>query len=98
MKLTCGEYSNGNSHLSGPAVHSLYCTVHSLYCGDTLILTVERLFKLEYECLPRITCEFLNSLVSFSPPVILGVTNPFFAKTLQHWPHILRIGAMNNLG
>ncbi|XP_052281111.1 protein DENND6A-like isoform X2 [Dreissena polymorpha] len=28
------------------------------------------------------------------PPVILGVTNPFFAKTLQHWPHILRIGEM----
>ncbi|XP_014675670.1 PREDICTED: protein DENND6A-like [Priapulus caudatus] len=26
------------------------------------------------------------------PPVILGVTNPFFAKTLQHWPHIVRIG------
>ncbi|XP_037086602.1 protein DENND6B-like [Pollicipes pollicipes] len=26
------------------------------------------------------------------PPVILGVTNPFFAKTLQQWPHILRIG------
>ncbi|XP_061419017.1 protein DENND6B-like isoform X1 [Lethenteron reissneri] len=26
------------------------------------------------------------------PSVILGVTNPFFAKTLQHWPHILRIG------
>ncbi|CAL7936569.1 unnamed protein product [Xylocopa violacea] len=26
-----------------------------------------------------------------SPPaVILGVTNPFFAKTLQHWPHIIR--------
>lgn len=25
------------------------------------------------------------------PPVILGVTNPFFAKTLQHWPHIIRI-------
>ncbi|XP_064632620.1 protein DENND6B-like isoform X2 [Lineus longissimus] len=28
------------------------------------------------------------------PTVILGVTNPFFAKTLQHWPHILRIGEM----
>lgn len=28
----------------------------------------------------------------FSPPVILGVTNPFFAKTLQHWPHIVRFG------
>ena len=25
------------------------------------------------------------------PAVILGVTNPFFAKTLQHWPHIVRI-------
>lgn len=25
------------------------------------------------------------------PHVILGVTNPFFAKTLQHWPHIIRI-------
>ncbi|KAH0630139.1 hypothetical protein JD844_012807 [Phrynosoma platyrhinos] len=28
----------------------------------------------------------------FRPSVILGVTNPFFAKTLQHWPHIIRIG------
>ena len=26
--------------------------------------------------------------------MILGVTNPFFAKTLQHWPHIIRIGEM----
>ncbi|XP_060044838.1 protein DENND6B isoform X2 [Erinaceus europaeus] len=26
------------------------------------------------------------------PNVILGVTNPFFIKTLQHWPHILRVG------
>ena len=29
---------------------------------------------------------------SQSPPaVILGVTNPFFAKTLRHWPHIVRV-------
>ncbi|CAH1784707.1 unnamed protein product, partial [Owenia fusiformis] len=28
------------------------------------------------------------------PPVLLGVTNPFFAKTLQHWPHIVRIGEL----
>ena len=27
-----------------------------------------------------------------SPPAILGVTNPFFAKALQHWPHVVRIG------
>ncbi|XP_065166347.1 protein DENND6B [Atheta coriaria] len=26
------------------------------------------------------------------PPVILGVTNPFFAKTLHHWPHTIRLG------
>ncbi|BFZ08313.1 hypothetical protein BsWGS_11351 [Bradybaena similaris] len=32
------------------------------------------------------------------PPVILGVTNPFFAKTLQHWPHIIRIGDMGSIG
>ncbi|XP_048580256.1 protein DENND6A [Nematostella vectensis] len=31
------------------------------------------------------------------PSVILGVTNPFFAKTLQHWPHVVRIGEMSNL-
>ncbi|XP_066585732.1 protein DENND6A-like [Prorops nasuta] len=30
------------------------------------------------------------------PSVILGVTNPFFAKTLQHWPHIIRISDENN--
>ncbi|XP_055351364.1 LOW QUALITY PROTEIN: protein DENND6A-like [Paramacrobiotus metropolitanus] len=28
-----------------------------------------------------------------SPPRnILGVTNPFFVKTLQHWPHVIRVG------
>ncbi|KAM3832687.1 protein DENND6B isoform 2-T2 [Vipera latastei] len=26
------------------------------------------------------------------PSVLLGVTNPFFIKMLQHWPHILRLG------
>uniref|UniRef100_A0A914W5L8 UDENN domain-containing protein n=1 Tax=Plectus sambesii TaxID=2011161 RepID=A0A914W5L8_9BILA len=29
------------------------------------------------------------------PKVVLGVTNPFFTKTLQHWPHIVRIGDAN---
>ncbi|CAG9137604.1 unnamed protein product [Plutella xylostella] len=29
----------------------------------------------------------------FNPPcVILGVTNPFFTKTLQHWPHTIKLG------
>ncbi|XP_055707512.1 protein DENND6A [Phlebotomus papatasi] len=26
-----------------------------------------------------------------APGVILGVTNPFFSKTLQHWPHTIRL-------
>ncbi|XP_042911217.1 protein DENND6B isoform X2 [Parasteatoda tepidariorum] len=35
--------------------------------------------------------------VQAPPPVILGVTNPFFAKTLQHWPHIIRIGDLQSV-
>ncbi|GBP54413.1 Protein DENND6B [Eumeta japonica] len=27
-----------------------------------------------------------------TPCVILGVTNPFFTKTLQHWPHTIKLG------
>lgn len=34
---------------------------------------------------------------SATPNVILGVTNPFFAKTLQQWPHIVRVGEMPTL-
>ncbi|XP_028603081.2 protein DENND6B isoform X6 [Podarcis muralis] len=32
------------------------------------------------------------------PSVVLGVTNPFFIKTLQHWPHILRLGELKMAG
>lgn len=32
-----------------------------------------------------------TSKVNGPPPVILGVTNPFFAKTLHHWPHTIRL-------
>lgn len=28
-------------------------------------------------------------------PIILGVTNPFFSKTLQHWPHLIRMADNN---
>lgn len=31
-----------------------------------------------------------------SKPIILGVTNPFFSKTLQHWPHLIRLPDGNN--
>ncbi|VDM42936.1 unnamed protein product [Toxocara canis] len=38
--------------------------------------------------------EFREYTSKMHPPpnVILGVTNPFFTKTLQHWPHIVRVG------
>ncbi|KAK6488200.1 protein DENND6B isoform X1 [Huso huso] len=32
------------------------------------------------------------------PSVILGVTNPFFIKTFQYWPHIIRIGDLKMSG
>ncbi|MBN3288828.1 DEN6B protein, partial [Polyodon spathula] len=32
------------------------------------------------------------------PNVILGVTNPFFIKTFQYWPHIIRIGELKISG
>ncbi|KAM6986064.1 protein DENND6B [Aplochiton taeniatus] len=32
------------------------------------------------------------------PNVILGVTNPFFIKTFQGWPHIIRLGELKMAG
>ncbi|TRY82369.1 hypothetical protein DNTS_015109 [Danionella cerebrum] len=32
------------------------------------------------------------------PNVILGVTNPFFIKTFQSWPHIIRLGDLKMSG
>jgi len=31
------------------------------------------------------------------PSVIIGVTNPFFSKSLQHWPNIIKISDQNDL-
>ncbi|XP_011194860.2 protein DENND6B isoform X2 [Zeugodacus cucurbitae] len=35
--------------------------------------------------------EFTREYGKTPPPVILGVTNPFFIKLLKDWPHILRL-------
>ena len=35
----------------------------------------------------KIFCFFFSR-----PRVILGVTNPFFTKTLHHWPHLVAVG------
>lgn len=32
------------------------------------------------------------------PNVVLGVTNPFFIKTFQSWPHIIRLGEIKMAG
>ncbi|XP_069001554.1 protein DENND6B isoform X3 [Embiotoca jacksoni] len=32
------------------------------------------------------------------PNVVLGVTNPFFIKTFQNWPHIVRLGEIRMAG
>ncbi|XP_041975641.1 protein DENND6B [Aricia agestis] len=34
----------------------------------------------------------------FNPPcIILGVTNPFFTKTLQHWPHTIKLSDSSSI-
>jgi hypothetical protein len=30
------------------------------------------------------------------PAMIIGVTNPFFNKALDHWPHVLRLGEVTH--
>uniref|UniRef100_A0A671UGK0 DENN/MADD domain containing 6B n=1 Tax=Sparus aurata TaxID=8175 RepID=A0A671UGK0_SPAAU len=32
------------------------------------------------------------------PNVVLGVTNPFFIKTFQNWPHVVRLGEIKMAG
>lgn len=32
------------------------------------------------------------------PSVLLGVTNPFFVKTFQKWPHVVRLGETKMAG
>ncbi|CAF3865646.1 unnamed protein product [Adineta steineri] len=32
-----------------------------------------------------------SSQILSQPSIIIGVTNPFFAKLLHHWPHIIRV-------
>ena len=41
--------------------------------------------------------EFTQSTQVAPVSVILGVTNPYFAKTLQHWPHTIRLSEPLNI-
>ncbi|XP_065206183.1 protein DENND6B-like [Planococcus citri] len=68
------------------------------YCSKLVQALVSMIFPLMYNAdyRPYFTIhdsEFKDFMTKTrSPPsVILGVTNPFFGKTLQHWPHIIRL-------
>lgn len=68
-------------------------------CSSTVLSLISSISPLRYHCdyRPFFTIhdsEFkeYTSRTQAPPRVLLGVTNPFFTKTLQHYPHIIRIG------
>ncbi|KAJ8955330.1 hypothetical protein NQ318_003423 [Aromia moschata] len=69
------------------------------HCSQMVLALIRLMYPLQYcgDYRPYFTIhdsEFkqFTSKVQGPPPVILGVTNPFFAKTLHHWPHTIRLG------
>ncbi|XP_065909564.1 protein DENND6B-like isoform X2 [Dysidea avara] len=75
--------------LCANAVQALVSLIHPLkYCGD-----YRPYFTIH-------DSEFKAYTTKTQPPplMILGVTNPFFTKTLEHWPHIVRIGEPTTKG
>lgn len=72
-------------------------------CSTTVLSLVSSINPLRYHCdyRPYFTIhdsEFreYTTKTQQPPPVIIGVTNPFFNKTLQHWPNIIRVGDMGS--
>eukprot|EP01137_Pigoraptor_chileana_P010455 Opistho-2@60122 len=69
-------------------------------CSDTVLALISLISPLSYSCdyRPYFTIhdsdfkEF-TSKTKPAPHAILGVTNPFFTKAFQHWPHMLKVGA-----
>lgn len=73
-------------------------------CSQTVQALVGLILPLKYCCdyRPYFTIhdsdfKEYTTKTQMPPPVMLGVTNPFFAKTLQQWPHIIRVGEMPSL-
>ncbi|XP_072865700.1 protein DENND6A [Chlorocebus sabaeus] len=77
-----------------PTVHEvdIFRKKQSVYCS------LKRKCKLFTDLTFIFFSPFKFCFVLYRPSVILGVTNPFFAKTLQHWPHIIRIGDLKPTG
>uniref|UniRef100_A0A4W3J062 DENN/MADD domain containing 6B n=1 Tax=Callorhinchus milii TaxID=7868 RepID=A0A4W3J062_CALMI len=73
--------------------------------SETILALISCIAPLRYFCdyRPYFTIhdsEFREYMTRTQAPpnVVLGVTNPFFIKTFQHWPHILRIGDVKMSG
>lgn len=69
------------------------------YCSSMVLALIKMISPLKYcaDHRPYFTIhdsdfKQFTSKIQGPPPVILGVTNPFFAKTLHHWPHTIRLG------
>ncbi|XP_063068469.1 protein DENND6B [Engraulis encrasicolus] len=74
-------------------------------CSETVLALVSAVAPLRYCCdfRPYFTIhdsEFkeYTTRTQAPPNVILGVTNPFFIKTFQFWPHIIRLGDVKMAG
>ncbi|CAH1153560.1 unnamed protein product [Phaedon cochleariae] len=68
------------------------------YCSSMVLALTRLIYPLQYcgDYRPYFTIhdsEFkqFTTKLHRPPPVILGVTNPFFGKTLHHWPHTIRL-------
>ncbi len=71
--------------LSSATVQALTTIIYPLsYCAD-----YRPFYTIHDSDFKDITSSNSNAL----PNIMLGVTNPFFAKALDSWPHIVRLGA-----
>ncbi|XP_023205561.1 protein DENND6B isoform X2 [Xiphophorus maculatus] len=74
-------------------------------CSETILALVSSISPLKFCCdfRPYFTIhdsEFreYTTRTQAPPNVVLGVTNPFFIKTFQNWPHIVRLGEIKMAG
>ncbi|CAG8473351.1 12061_t:CDS:2 [Funneliformis caledonium] len=68
-------------------------------CSESVIELVDLINPIPYcgDYRPYFTIQdsdFKSFVTKNKPPsnIIIGVTNPFFTKALQHWPNIIRVG------
>uniref|UniRef100_A0A1A7WXK4 DENN/MADD domain containing 6B n=1 Tax=Iconisemion striatum TaxID=60296 RepID=A0A1A7WXK4_9TELE len=74
-------------------------------CSEIILALVSSIIPLKFCCdfRPYFTIhdsEFreYTTRTQAPPNVVLGVTNPFFIKTFQNWPHVVRLGDIRMAG